>query len=82
VKSAELVERARAGKPSLADLEGGTFTLTNLGMFGVDQFQAIINAPQAAILAVGRVRERPVAVSGAVVIRPTPEESTCQITGV
>lgn len=71
MKSAELVERARAGKLSLADLEGGTFTLTNLGMFGVDQFQAIINAPQAAILAVGRVRERPVAVSGAVVIRPT-----------
>jgi len=70
-RRAELVERARAGKLSLADLEGGTFTLTNLGMFGVDQFQAIINAPQAAILAVGRVRERPVAVSGAVVIRPT-----------
>ncbi|PWH18432.1 MAG: 2-oxo acid dehydrogenase subunit E2 [Ardenticatenia bacterium] len=70
-KRAELVARARAGKLSLADLEGGTFTLTNLGMFGVDQFQAIINAPQAAILAVGRVRERPVAVGGAVVIRPT-----------
>ncbi len=70
-RRAALVERARAGKLSLSDLEGGTFTLTNLGMFGVDQFQAIINAPQAAILAVGRVRERPVAVSGAVVIRPT-----------
>jgi pyruvate dehydrogenase E2 component (dihydrolipoamide acetyltransferase) len=70
-RRAGLVERARAGKLSLTDLEGGTFTLTNLGMFGVDQFQAIINAPQAAILAVGRVRERPVAVSGAVVIRPT-----------
>ncbi len=67
----ELVERARAGKLGLQDLEGGTFTLSNLGMFGVDQFQAIINAPQAAILAVGRVRERPVAADGAVVVRPT-----------
>ncbi|MGQ9785621.1 MAG: dihydrolipoamide acetyltransferase family protein [Anaerolineae bacterium] len=70
-KRAELVERARAGTLSLFDLEGGTFTLTNLGMFGVDQFQAIINSPQAAILAVGRVRERPVAIGGAVLIRPT-----------
>ncbi len=70
-KRAEVVERARVGKLNLSDLEGGTFTLTNLGMFGVDHFQAIINSPQAAILAVGRVRERPVAVSGTVLIRPT-----------
>ena len=67
----DLVERARARKLTLSDLEGGTFTLTNLGMFRVDQFQAIINSPQAAILAVGRVRERPIAQDGAVVIRPT-----------
>lgn len=67
----DLVERARAGKLGLQDLEGGTFTLSNLGMFGVDQFQAIINSPQSAILAVGRVRERPVAVDGAVAVRPT-----------
>jgi pyruvate dehydrogenase E2 component (dihydrolipoamide acetyltransferase) len=71
VRRTELVERARAGKLGLPDLEGGTFTLSNLGMFGVDQFQAIINTPQAAILAVGRVRERPVAADGAVVVRPT-----------
>ena len=70
-RRSDLVERARAGKLGLQDLEGGTFTVSNLGMFGVDQFQAIINSPQSAILAVGRVRERPVAVDGAVVVRPT-----------
>jgi len=70
-RRSDLVERARSGKLGLQDLEGGTFTLSNLGMFGVDQFQAIINSPQSAILAVGRVRERPVAVDGAVVVRPT-----------
>jgi pyruvate dehydrogenase E2 component (dihydrolipoamide acetyltransferase) len=70
-RRSDLVERARARKLALTDLEGGTFTLTNLGMFRVDQFQAIINSPQAAILAVGRVRERPIALDGAVVVRPT-----------
>jgi len=67
----DLVERARAGRLALTDLEGGTFTLSNLGMFGVDQFQAIINPPQSAILAVGRIKDRPVALEGAVVVRPT-----------
>ncbi len=66
----DLVARARSGKLSLPDLEGGTFTLSNLGMFGIDQFHAIINSPQSAILAVGRIRERPVALDGAVVVRP------------
>jgi pyruvate dehydrogenase E2 component (dihydrolipoamide acetyltransferase) len=70
-RRADLVTRAQAGKLTLAELEGGTFTLTNLGMFGVDQFQAILNPSQAAILAVGRVKERPVAHEGAVVVRPT-----------
>jgi pyruvate dehydrogenase E2 component (dihydrolipoamide acetyltransferase) len=70
-RRADLVERARAGKLTLTDLEGGTFTLSNLGMFGVDQFQAIINPPQSAILAVGRIKDRPVALEGAVVVRPT-----------
>jgi pyruvate dehydrogenase E2 component (dihydrolipoamide acetyltransferase) len=51
-------------------VQGGTFTISNLGMFGVDAFQAIVNAPQAAILAVGRMVERPVAVNGEVVVRP------------
>ena len=47
-----LVERARSGKSLPDDLSGGTFTITNLGMYGVDEFDAIINPPQAAILAV------------------------------
>ncbi len=67
---AGLVERARAGSLQLADLEGGTFTISNLGMFGVEQFTAILNPPQAAILAVGATAERPVARDGEVVIRP------------
>jgi pyruvate dehydrogenase E2 component (dihydrolipoamide acetyltransferase) len=70
-RRADVTRRARDGKLTLADLEGGTFTLSNLGMFGVDQFQAIINPPQSAILAVGRIKERPVAVAGTVESRPT-----------
>jgi len=60
----DLVRRARAGKARPEDLRGGTFTISNLGMYGVDAFTAIINAPQAAILAVGRVAERVVPVEG------------------
>ena len=67
---AGLVERARAGSLQLADLEGGTFTISNLGMFGVEQFTAILNPPQAAILAVGATADRPVARGGEVVVRP------------
>src|SRR5205809_1897214 len=55
-----LVERARAGRFESADLIGGTFTLSNLGMYPVSQFAAVINPPQAAILAVGAIREVPV----------------------
>lgn len=51
-------ERAKNGKLTVADLEGGTFTVSNLGMFAVDYFTAIINPPEAAILAVGRINER------------------------
>ncbi len=65
-----LIERARAGQVSPAELDGGTFTVSNLGMFGIDRFEGIINAPQSAILCVGAVRDRPVAVDGEVVIRP------------
>ncbi|OUC08234.1 hypothetical protein RY27_10195, partial [Litorilinea aerophila] len=54
----ELVERAQAGRLTPDDLEGGTFTLSNLGMYGVDSFWAIVNPPQAAILAVGRIVEK------------------------
>ncbi len=54
-----LAERARAGRLQAADLEGGTFTISNLGMLGVDQFDAIINPPHGAILAVGAARRVP-----------------------
>jgi pyruvate dehydrogenase E2 component (dihydrolipoamide acetyltransferase) len=67
----ELVEAARTRKLRPDDLQGGTFTISNLGMFGVDAFMAIVNAPQAAILSIGRIAERPVVVDGAVVARPT-----------
>jgi pyruvate dehydrogenase E2 component (dihydrolipoamide acetyltransferase) len=55
-ESVRLVESARAGTLTPPELDGGTFTISNLGMFGVEEFSAIINAPQAAILAVGAVR--------------------------
>jgi pyruvate dehydrogenase E2 component (dihydrolipoamide acetyltransferase) len=67
----ELAEKATAGKLALEEVTGGTFTLTNLGMLGVDVFQAIINPPQSAILATGRIAERPVVEEGQVVARPT-----------
>ena len=67
---AELVGRARDGKLQLADLEDGTFTISNLGMFGIEQFIAVLNPPQAAILAVGATVEQPVVRDGQVVVRP------------
>ncbi|WP_376796584.1 2-oxo acid dehydrogenase subunit E2 [Thermogemmatispora sp.] len=67
----ELVERARSRRLRPQDLQGGTFTISNLGMYGVDAFNAIINAPQAAILAVGRVSERVIAVEGQPAVAPT-----------
>jgi pyruvate dehydrogenase E2 component (dihydrolipoamide acetyltransferase) len=67
----DLVARAREGKLRLEDVQGGTFTISNLGMFGVDSFGAIVNAPQAAILAVGRITDRVVAVGGEPAVRPT-----------
>ena len=60
----DLVERARAGKLQQTDLEGGTFTISNLGMFGVENFIAVLNPPQVAILAVGAVEEKPVVRDG------------------
>jgi pyruvate dehydrogenase E2 component (dihydrolipoamide acetyltransferase) len=67
---ADLVARARDGKLSTQDLEGGTFTISNLGMYGVEQFVAVLNPPQAAILAVGTIEDRPVARDHEVVVRP------------
>ncbi len=65
----ELTRKAREGTLSLADISGGTFTITNLGMFGVDQFQALINPPQAAILAVGQIKEKPIVYKGQILAR-------------
>jgi pyruvate dehydrogenase E2 component (dihydrolipoamide acetyltransferase) len=65
------VERARSHKLRPEDLEGGVFTISNLGMYGVDAFTAIINAGQASILSVGRIAERPVARNGTVVAAQT-----------
>jgi pyruvate dehydrogenase E2 component (dihydrolipoamide acetyltransferase) len=65
-ESRALTERARANKLRSDDLGGGTFTVSNLGMFDVDEFIAIINPPEAAILAAGAVTPRPVAVGGEV----------------
>ncbi len=67
----DLAQKAKAGRLTLDEITGGTFTLTNLGMLGVDIFQAIINPPQSAILATGRILERPVVENGEVVARPT-----------
>jgi pyruvate dehydrogenase E2 component (dihydrolipoamide acetyltransferase) len=72
VRLADLTARAREGRLKLEDLQGGTFTISNLGMFGIDHFTAIVNPPQAAILAVGRVAKRAVvAEDDSLVVRPT-----------
>ena len=66
----DIVGRARDNKLTAQDLEDGTFTISNLGMFGIEQFVAVINPPQAAILAVGSTLDTPVARNGAVEVRP------------
>jgi len=66
----DVAERARAGKLRPADIADATFTISNLGMFQVDQFSAIITAPQAAILAVGGIADRVVAINGQPAVRP------------
>jgi pyruvate dehydrogenase E2 component (dihydrolipoamide acetyltransferase) len=68
-ETAVLAARARAGKCTPDELTGSTFTLTNLGMFGVDAFTPIINLPECAILGVGRIKPRPAIVNGQVVER-------------
>ena len=70
IQRSDLIERARQKKLRPADISDGTFTLTNLGMYNIDAFDAIVNTPQAAILSVGRIADRVVPVDGQVVIRP------------
>ena len=62
-KSAELIEKAREGRLTEADYHGGTFTVSSLGMFDLDDFVAIINPPESAILAVGKIAKTPVVVT-------------------
>lgn len=66
----DLVTRARDKRIQPSELDGGTITVTNLGMFGTEEFAAIINPPQAAILAVGAARQEAVVADGAVVVAP------------
>jgi pyruvate dehydrogenase E2 component (dihydrolipoamide acetyltransferase) len=70
VQSRELAQRARTGRLRPQDISGGTFTISNLGMYKVDAFSAIITPPQAAILAIGRISDRVVPVDGRPGIRP------------
>ena len=65
-----LVDAARSGRLSLEDMQGGTFTITNLGMFGTKSFVPIVNPPEACILGLGSVEDRPVARDGVVTVRP------------
>jgi pyruvate dehydrogenase E2 component (dihydrolipoamide acetyltransferase) len=67
---ADIVGRTRGGKLRTEDLENGTFTISNLGMYGVERFTAVLNPPQAGILAVGAIEERPVVVDGELEIQP------------
>jgi len=70
VARSDLVTRARQGKLQREDLEDGTFTISNLGMYSVESFTAVLNRPQAAILAVGATEDRAVPVEGELAIRP------------
>jgi len=67
----DLASKAQAGTLNLDEVEGGTFTISNLGTFGADSFTPIVNPPQCAILGVGRIVERPMVVDGAVDVRPS-----------
>ena len=65
----DLIDRARAGKLKQNEIEGGSFSVTNLGMYGTDEFSAILNPPQSAILAVGAAKQKPVVIDGEIQIR-------------
>jgi pyruvate dehydrogenase E2 component (dihydrolipoamide acetyltransferase) len=72
-RRAEIVAAARERRLRPEDVSGGTFTISNLGMYGVDSFDAIVNPPQAGILAVGRIRDRVVPLDGQPAVRPMLE---------
>jgi len=68
IESRQVIERARSGKPQPGDLEGGTFSISNLGMYGVDEFNAIINPPESGILAVGAIKDAAVVEDGSLAV--------------
>lgn len=67
----DLSEKAKTGRLSAVDYRGGSFTISNLGMFGLDEFVAIINPPEVGILAVGKIEKAPVVENDAIVMKPT-----------
>lgn len=68
---AEIVEKGKLGRLTPDEMSGGTFTVSSLGMFGVEEFTAIINQPESAILAVGAILDKPLVVNKEIVVRPT-----------
>ena len=70
MKLKALAEKARSGKLTLEEMQGGTFTITNGGVFGSLMSTPIINEPQSAILGLHAIKDRPIVVNGAIVIRP------------
>jgi pyruvate dehydrogenase E2 component (dihydrolipoamide acetyltransferase) len=69
-ETSALIARAQAGQSTPAELTGGTFTITNLGMFGIDSFTPVINLPECAILGIGRINRQAVAMGEDIVVRP------------
>ena len=69
-QSAKLVGEAKNGRLQAADMQGGTITISNLGMYGIDNFTALVNRPESAILAVGGIIDTPVGRNGSVKLRP------------
>jgi pyruvate dehydrogenase E2 component (dihydrolipoamide acetyltransferase) len=67
--TSDLIDRARIGRLKQNEIEGGSFSVTNLGMYGTDEFSAILNPPQSAILAVGAAKQKPVVIDGEIKIR-------------
>jgi len=66
----ELARKATERQLTVEEMTGSTFTISNLGMFDIDQFQALIQPPEAAILAVGSIKDKPVVIDGQIVVRP------------
>jgi pyruvate dehydrogenase E2 component (dihydrolipoamide acetyltransferase) len=74
---ADLTERGRSRRLTTSEMTGSTFTISNLGMYGIESFTAIINPPEAAILAVGKMVDTPVQLDGQIVFRPMMELTAC-----